>query len=229
VAQFKRCDYSTRVAPRLGRNKTATTPEIIGQIHELILEDRRISTESIAEQLGISREWVGSIIHEDLDMRKLSAKWVPKWLNADQKRQRCQLSEQKLEFFRRDINDFLLRLVTIDETWLYHYDPETKQQSAEGRHSGSPCPKNSERKNPLEISRLDFLGSSRHPPHCLSSKGPNYQRGALLVSADTNEGYFGGKTPREVHQGSVFLARQCPSSSGIFNPEETGLPGLPMS
>ena len=61
-----------------------TTPEIIDKIHELILEDRRISAKSIAEQLGISRERVGSIIHEDLDMRELSAKWVPKCLNADQ-------------------------------------------------------------------------------------------------------------------------------------------------
>jgi len=33
------------------------------------------------------------------------------------------------------------RLVTMDETWLYHYDPETKQQSMEWRHSGSPRPK----------------------------------------------------------------------------------------
>jgi len=46
------------------------------QIHELILEDRRISAKSIAEKLGISRKRVGSIIPEDLDMRKLSAKWV---------------------------------------------------------------------------------------------------------------------------------------------------------
>jgi len=29
----------------------------------------------------------------------------------------------------------------MDETWLYHYDPETKQQSMERRHSGSPRPK----------------------------------------------------------------------------------------
>ena len=59
-----------------------TTPEIIDQIHEL--NDRHISAKSIAEQLVLSREWVGSIIHEDLDMRKLSAKWVPKCLNVDQ-------------------------------------------------------------------------------------------------------------------------------------------------
>jgi len=86
-------------------------------------------------------------------MRKLSAKWVPKCLKADQKLQRCQSSEQLLEFFfRRDRNDFLSRLLTMDENFFYHYDPETKQQSMEWRHSGSTClaPKNSECKNQLE-------------------------------------------------------------------------------
>jgi hypothetical protein len=84
-----------------------TTLEIIDQIHELILEDHLILAKSIAEQLGVSHERVGSIIHEDLDKRKLSAKWVLKCLNADQKRQWCQLSEQPLEFFQHDPNDFL--------------------------------------------------------------------------------------------------------------------------
>jgi len=35
------------------------------------------------------------------------------------------------------------RLVSTDETWLYHYDPETKQQSMEWWHSGTPRPKTS--------------------------------------------------------------------------------------
>ena len=94
LAQFKHGDFSICVASRLGPSKTVTTPEIIDEIHELILEDGRISAKSVSEHLGISRERVGSIIHEDLDMRKLSAKWVPKCMNADQKRQRCQSSEQ---------------------------------------------------------------------------------------------------------------------------------------
>jgi len=83
MPQFKRGDFSTCVTSCPGRPKRVITPEIIDKIHELILEDRRISAQSIAEQLGISRERVGSVIHEDLDMRKLSAKWVPKCLNAD--------------------------------------------------------------------------------------------------------------------------------------------------
>jgi hypothetical protein len=77
-----------------------------------------------------------------LDTQKLSAKWIPKCLNTDPKHQWCQLSEQLLEFFHwRDPNDFLSRLVTMDKTWLYHYYLETKQQSMEWWHSGSPYPK----------------------------------------------------------------------------------------
>jgi TPP-dependent 2-oxoacid decarboxylase len=41
VAQFKCGDFSNCVATRPGRHRTVTTPEIIDQIHELILEDRR--------------------------------------------------------------------------------------------------------------------------------------------------------------------------------------------
>jgi len=80
VVQFKRDDSSICDLPRPGRSKGVTTPHIIDQIHELILEERRISAKSIAEQLDISGERVGSMIHEDLDMRKLSAKWASKCL-----------------------------------------------------------------------------------------------------------------------------------------------------
>ena len=90
VAKFKLVDFSTCHVPPPGRPKTVTTPEIIDEIHDLILEGRRISAKSVAEKLRISRQRVGFVFHEDLDMRKLSAKWVPKCLNVDQKRQRCQ-------------------------------------------------------------------------------------------------------------------------------------------
>jgi len=63
VAQFKSGDFSTCDAPRPGRPKTVTIPEIIDQIHKLFLEDSRISAKSVTEQLDISRERAGSIIH----------------------------------------------------------------------------------------------------------------------------------------------------------------------
>jgi len=111
VAQFKCGDFSTCDTPHPGWPKTVTTQEIIDQIHKLMLEDRRISVKSITEQPGISREWVGSISHEDLDTRKLSPKWVPKCLNADQKLQRCHSSEQSLEFFLARSKWFLVAIV----------------------------------------------------------------------------------------------------------------------
>jgi len=58
------------------------------------------------------------------------------------KRQRRDSSEEILKYFRRDSNDFLSRLVTTEETWLYHYDPESTEQSIEWRHSDSPRRKN---------------------------------------------------------------------------------------
>jgi hypothetical protein len=75
MVQFKRGEFFTCDAPGPGSPKKVTTQKFIEQIHKLFFEDRWISAKSKAEQLGISRERFGSIIHEGLDMRKFSAKW----------------------------------------------------------------------------------------------------------------------------------------------------------
>jgi hypothetical protein len=70
-----------------------------------------------------------------------------------------------LEFFRRDPNNFLWRLVTMDETWLYHYDPEIKQINGVATYRLNPLKKIPSAKIRWKSSRLDFLGSRRHPSH----------------------------------------------------------------
>jgi predicted HTH transcriptional regulator len=84
VARF-RTGYLSAEDERSRRPTQVTVAENMDAIHSMILDDRRISAEKIAETLVISRERVGYIIHEILDMKKLSSKWVPKCLNADQK------------------------------------------------------------------------------------------------------------------------------------------------
>jgi hypothetical protein len=74
----------------------------------MILDDRRISVKKIAKTLAIYREKVDYIIHETSDMTKLSAKWVPKCLNADQKRDRVLASQAILDRFRRNPVGFFL-------------------------------------------------------------------------------------------------------------------------
>jgi histone-lysine N-methyltransferase SETMAR len=75
----------------------------------------------IAETINISKERVGYILHEELDMKKLCARWVPRLLTADQKQTRMKISEQCLEGFNKNKTDFVRRrFITIDETWIYH-------------------------------------------------------------------------------------------------------------
>jgi len=81
--------------------KTVTTPVIIDHIHNVNLRNHRISAKSIPEQLGYSRHWNGSFIHEHLDMRKLSAKLVPEFQIANQNRQWCQCLDNILNFSAR--------------------------------------------------------------------------------------------------------------------------------
>jgi len=161
-------------------------------------------------------------------MRKLSAKWVSKCLNADQKRQRCKSSEQIWNFFGA------IQMISCRDWWPWKkpgYITMTRRESnnewSDGiaAHTAQKVPSAKIR---WKISRLDFLESRRQPPHWLSSKGPNYQHGVLLVSAGATEGHIGGETPRKLHQGGLVLARQRPGSQGTCNPEETCQPGPPM-
>jgi hypothetical protein len=60
--------------PHEGPPKSATTPEIIEQVHDMVLDDRRMKVRGIAETIGISKEGVGSILHKELDTKKLCAR-----------------------------------------------------------------------------------------------------------------------------------------------------------
>ena len=62
---------------------------------------------------------------------------VPKHLNDDQKMQRMQVCHDILKNF--DSNpDFLKKVITGDETWIFEYDPETKRQSLHWKNPQSP-------------------------------------------------------------------------------------------
>jgi hypothetical protein len=70
-------------------------------------------------------------------MRKL----VPKYLGADHKCDRVLAAQAILDQFWRDHVGFFNHLITMDEIRIHICDPETKEQSKEWRHSGSPHPK----------------------------------------------------------------------------------------
>jgi len=141
AAEFKRGRRSLEDDERPGRPKTVTTNDNIAKVHQLVLDDRRIKVREIAEIMKMSKERVCHILNQDLGMRKLSARWVPRLLTLDHKRARMNISSALLAQFRGNKTEFWRRLITVDETWIHHYTPETKIQSKQWIEKGEPAPK----------------------------------------------------------------------------------------
>jgi len=49
----------------------------------MVLDDPRMKVREITDTIGISKEDVGYILHEELDMKKLCARWMARLLTAD--------------------------------------------------------------------------------------------------------------------------------------------------
>jgi [histone H3]-lysine36 N-dimethyltransferase SETMAR len=137
--RFKSGRESVEDNPRCGRPATARTSRSVRLIEELLSEDRAVTVRLLEEVTDINRETIRLILREDLNKRKLCARFVPHSLNEDQKRQRLVASQDFIELVDKDKN-FLKRIVTGDETWCFMYDPQTKRQSAAWLGPKSPKP-----------------------------------------------------------------------------------------
>lgn len=126
--------------PKSGRPSTTKTAENIDRVNQLVRSDRRLTVRMIAEELSLNRESVRTILVQELGMRKVCAKMVPKLLSDDQKEHRVNVCQDLLEKIGED-PEFLGRVITGDETWVFQYDPETKRQSLQWMTPNSPRPK----------------------------------------------------------------------------------------
>ena len=115
------------------------TARIIDQFHELLLEEHRISAKSKLRNWANDVSGMGSsfmkIWEGGISLRIGSRNaWKP-MLNVNGT---SRLSNFWNFFGSVGSNVFLSRLMAMDEIWLHHYDPETKQQSMTCRHNVSP-------------------------------------------------------------------------------------------
>jgi len=107
---------------------------------EIIKEDRRVTLDEIATKLGIGHNAVQEMIGS-LGYWKICALWVPHLLTEDHKVQRKAITSEMLLRYRDEGDAFLLSIVTDDESWFHHFDPETKRQIMEWHHLDSPTKK----------------------------------------------------------------------------------------
>ncbi|CAF3527620.1 unnamed protein product [Rotaria sp. Silwood1] len=105
IRRFKDGQLNVEDSPKCGRPITTTDDQTIKAVECLIIEDRRITIQQIADALGIST----GTVHDKL------------------------LARYSIEG-----NDFLFRIITGDESWMYYYQPESKQSSKQWKRADSP-------------------------------------------------------------------------------------------
>jgi len=120
-ARFKAGRTSTDDDERSGRPVSSSMPEMIERVRQIIREDRRRNIDDISMLVGISHGTCHKILTEDLKMRRVALKFVPRLLNVDQKQQRLDFCLDLKENAANDPSS-LSNVITGDETWVYAYD-----------------------------------------------------------------------------------------------------------
>ena len=135
--RFKTGRRSVGGDPRTGRPSTSNTDENIVKVRDLVRSYRRLTIREMSHELNLSFYAVQSILTKDLTMRRVSVKFILKLLSDEQKQHRLQVAKEMINRSEND-PDFLNRVITGDESWVYGYDPETKVQSSQWKSPGSP-------------------------------------------------------------------------------------------
>ncbi|RUS86550.1 hypothetical protein EGW08_005689 [Elysia chlorotica] len=130
----------TTIEDKEGRPTSVVTEKNVSTVEGLVKQDRRITVKQLASETRISVGSVEKILHDHLNLNKVSARWVPRLLTADQKKERADCCKHLL---RLEANDdlFFQKIVTMGETWIYQFDPEPKNASMQWKRPSSPPPK----------------------------------------------------------------------------------------
>ena len=62
-------------------------------------------------------------------------------VDAGKETKSVEICEEHLKRYREEGDQFLFNIVTGDESWIHHFDPEEKRLSMQYRHTSSPRPK----------------------------------------------------------------------------------------
>ncbi|GFT98876.1 histone-lysine N-methyltransferase SETMAR [Trichonephila clavipes] len=137
VRDFKNGRTDVHDEARAGR--PSASDETIAKVEAAMLEDRRTTVRELCEKIPeVSKTTIDKILTEHLGYSKVCARWVPKMLTADHKRQRVEAAQEFLAFHGTTEEEFLDSIVTGDETWVHYTTPETKEQSKQWKHPSSP-------------------------------------------------------------------------------------------
>ena len=114
--RFRNRQLNIENSPSSGRTISATDERTIRAVENLVIEDRRITIQAIAEILSISSGTVHGTLHDRLHMTKVCSTWVPHLLTPVQRHERVEACEELLAGIEKEGNDFLFHITTGDES-----------------------------------------------------------------------------------------------------------------
>ncbi|PNF35582.1 hypothetical protein B7P43_G02399 [Cryptotermes secundus] len=85
--------------------------------------DRRWAVRELAAEVGVCHKTVLHILHDILGYCKIAARWVPHTMSEVQQWQRYAIAQDLLDRYHKEGDNFLGRIVTLDETWARSYEP----------------------------------------------------------------------------------------------------------
>jgi len=116
--RFQTGDENLGDDPRTGRPVTVMTLENVKLVKKLVEMDPRMTYEMMEEETGLTAPILYSILHDHLKMSKVCSRWIPHFLNEDQKKARVKFCHDMLKRFESGQSADVLRIVTGDETCL---------------------------------------------------------------------------------------------------------------
>jgi len=120
-SRFKKGDLSIEDESRSGRPSSSRNDENIAKIREKLNEDRHYTIDELSEVTAVSWSSVQRILSQDLGMRRVAAKFVPRLLTEDQRQSHLAVCQDLKRELQNDPN-FLSRVITGYESWCYVYD-----------------------------------------------------------------------------------------------------------
>ena len=126
VLRFNDGRESIENDPRVGRPVSILTEKNVATVKTLIEEEARYTMQGIEELSGIHSSSVLKILRQRLGLRKICARWVPHMLTHEQKQSRVRLASQVIEKYDKCDPCHLEEIVIGDETWIYHFQPDSK-------------------------------------------------------------------------------------------------------
>jgi hypothetical protein len=126
--------------PHARRPRSSVNPDNVLKIGELIRANCRITILELSQEVGISVGSVEEILHNELEVSKVSARWFPRLLSPEHRERRLVAVTQLLQRYERKGAEFLDSVVTCDETWVHYVTSESKRSSKQWKHTHSPTP-----------------------------------------------------------------------------------------